>query len=320
MFSPAPAVPIDPALALRWRLVAIVTLAATWALMVLGALTRASMAGVSCPDWPLCHGYVVPPLEQAAYPGDPSYLVAKVYLEFLHRALAGVVSVGALLVGAKAWAAGARGTALALAAVLGAQIFAGAVTVQLKNAPYTVALHLALALGFLALLLATGRRLSGAGRVGTGARGARWGSAALLGLIAAQMLVGATVSSSFYGLACEGFPRCGGGLLPDAWTPALAWQMAHRGLGTLVLAAALGLAVATWRGARSTGERAFAVLLGAGAGAEVLLGGLNVWLRVPPWASAAHLGLAAALFGLVAARVLAPRDRPGTSGVAISGA
>jgi cytochrome c oxidase assembly protein subunit 15 len=307
--SPVPTLSIYPALAPRWRLVLGATLAATWALMVLGALTRASMAGLACPDWPLCHGHVVPPLEQAAYPRDPSYLVAKVYLEFVHRVLAGVVSIGALLVVAKVWAARARGTALALVAVLGVQVFAGAVTVRLQNEPYTVVVHLALALGFLAALLAAGRRLSGAERRATAARGARWG-VVLLGLIAAQMLVGATVSSSSYGLACENFPLCAGGLLPDAWTPPAAWQMAHRGLGTLVVVVALGLAAVTWRTAASPVERALAVLLGAGVGAEVLLGALLVWLRVPPWASAAHLGLAAALFGLVAARALALRGRP----------
>lgn len=295
----------------RWRLLVGVTVLATWALMVLGALTRASMAGISCPDWPLCHGYVVPPLEQAAYPADPSYLVSKVYLEFLHRVLAGVVSVGALLVGLRTWAAGARGTALGLWLVLGLQVVVGAVTVWLENAPYTVVLHLALALGFLALLLLAGRRISGSAAPGPTSRSVMIGSVALLALITGQMLVGATVSSRLYGMACDRFPLCEAGrLLPEAWTPALAWQLAHRGLGALVLVAALWLSAVLWRRAAPQGGRTVAVLLAAGLLAEVLLGGLNVWLGVPPWASAAHLGVAAALFALVARQVLAAAGLP----------
>ena len=96
--------------------------------------------------------------------------------------------------------------------------------------------------------------------------------------------------------------------------------MAHRGLGALVLVTALALGVATWRSAARHGGRTLAVLLAAGLAGEVLLGGLNIWLGVPPWASAAHLGLAAALFGLVAQRVLAPITGPGRAPVAALGA
>lgn len=314
----APSVTESGRASLGWRAVLGLTVAATWALMVLGALTRASMAGVACPDWPLCHGYVVPPLQQGAYPDGESYLVAKVYLEFLHRVLAGVVSVGALLVGIRTWSAGARGTAIALWAVLGLQVVMGAVTVWLENAPFTVVLHLALGLGFLALLLLAAQRIFPPARA-TGSPLVAVGSGALLALVAGQMLVGANVSSSLYGLACTSFPLCDGrGLLPDAWTAPLAWQVAHRGLGTLVLIAAVALAVVLRRSAGRPGDRRLALLLAAALGAEVLLGGANVWLGVPPWASAAHLGLAAAIFGLLAHRVIGGVDaaRPLVAGAA----
>ena len=32
----------------------------TFCLIVVGALVRANDAGLACPDWPLCHGKVVP--------------------------------------------------------------------------------------------------------------------------------------------------------------------------------------------------------------------------------------------------------------------
>lgn len=290
----------DPTRARRWLLASRVTLALTWALMVLGALTRASLAGLACPDWPLCHGYLVPPLEAAAYPLDPSYLVHKVYLEFTHRVLAGLVSVGAVAVGLAAWRAGARRRALALGALLALQVAMGAATVWLKNAPSTVVLHLALALGFLAVLLSLHARLFATPR--PSAPQARLLQALLLAALVAQLLVGAKVSSSYYALACPEFPLCEpGSWLPATWTAATAWQMAHRALGTLLLLGAAALVLARRGAAR---DRRLALELTTGLAAQVLLGALNVWLRVPPWASAAHLGLAVALFALLVRRLL----------------
>ncbi len=47
----------------------------------LGPLVRAEDAGLACPDWPLCHGYVIPPLDY------------QIYLEFIHRVSAGILGV-----------------------------------------------------------------------------------------------------------------------------------------------------------------------------------------------------------------------------------
>ena len=50
---------------------------AAWVLIVIGALVRAHGAGLSCPDWPLCHGQVVPDFD------------ARIALEWGHRLFAG---------------------------------------------------------------------------------------------------------------------------------------------------------------------------------------------------------------------------------------
>ncbi len=86
---------------MRWdayQRAALGTTLATYALIGIGGLVRASGAGLGCPDWPKCFGRWVPPL----HPGDvPSHIdpalfnFAKTWTEYLNR-LAGVV-VGLLI-------------------------------------------------------------------------------------------------------------------------------------------------------------------------------------------------------------------------------
>src|ERR1700760_1820611 len=57
---------------------------ATFELIVLGGAVRALNAGLACPDWPLCFGDYVPDFHP------------QVYLEFIHRVLAGSIGFATL--------------------------------------------------------------------------------------------------------------------------------------------------------------------------------------------------------------------------------
>lgn len=277
-------------------------LVATWLLMVWGAATRAARAGLACPDWPLCHGRVIPPVEAAFYPREEAYAVYRVYLEFVHRVLAGAVSLGTLVLGIALLRRGRAREAWVLGAVLGAQVLAGGATVLLRNAPYTVVIHLALALTFLAALTHAGRYVQEPVSPPTDLPRAHL---ALGALIVAQMLVGAKVSSSLYGLACYQFPLCNGSFLPIEWTAPVAWQMLHRALGVSVFGGACALYAAALYHESPAHDRRGAAVLIALVSAQVLLGAINVWTQVPPVASAAHLGLAVWVYLHVARRVFA---------------
>ncbi|SMO74262.1 COX15/CtaA family protein [Gracilimonas mengyeensis] len=77
---------------------AIVTVAATLFLILIGGLVRAAGAGLGCPDWPKCFGLWIPPTSLADLPAGFSpeqFNVYKTWIEYVNR-LVGVV-IGLLI-------------------------------------------------------------------------------------------------------------------------------------------------------------------------------------------------------------------------------
>lgn len=109
-----------------------------YATIVLGGAVRGLGAGLSCPDWPLCNGSVIPNLE------DP--LVA---VEYAHRLVAALTSVFLLLTFALAvlWFRPNRQLvtlSFVSAAILTTQVAFGALTITERLDWGIVTIHLAL--------------------------------------------------------------------------------------------------------------------------------------------------------------------------------
>ncbi len=272
-------------------------------LIVLGAVVRSTGSGLACPDWPLCHGRLIPPLQ------------TQVLLEWSHRFVALLVSLGTLalsgLVIANAPLRRALlGHVLVALALLFLQIVLGALTVWRLLQFGIVTLHLGNALLFLAALLAIAERAQrvAAGDAGGDARavGAPWGPR--IGLLAAttatllQVLMGGLVSTQHAGLACPDFPGCHGELLPTI-DGLVGLQMIHR-FGAYLLAGLLvGVAFGAQR-AQDSRVRAVAALAPALVLLQIVLGVFNVLLAVPVWITAAHLATGTLLYALLALATL----------------
>jgi cytochrome c oxidase assembly protein subunit 15 len=115
--------------------------------------------------------------------------------------------------------------------------------------------------------------------------------------LAAQVVLGGLVSSTYAGLACPSFPTCDG----VAWFPSLAGpvgvHLAHR-TGAAIVLAILALAVLAVRRPRLV-ARALAVALGL-AGLQGGVGVASVLLGVPVELTGLHTALAAALVASLA--------------------
>lgn len=180
--------------------------------VVLGAYTRLTNAGLGCPDWPGCYGHLVVPNTSSVH-----IETTKAWTEMIHRYFAsglGLLILSLLLLAAK-WRKNKNHplfipVCLSLLVIFQAAL--GMWTVTLKLLPVVVMGHLLGGLSILSLLWCLRLQLSGTQiRLEQKLR-----PFALFGLIILflQIALGGWVSANYAGIACIGFPFCNGTLLP----------------------------------------------------------------------------------------------------------
>jgi len=226
----------------KQRLKRLVLFAIGFAFVVvaLGAFTRLVDAGLGCPDWPGCYGFISVPLSDAhveaaekRFPEAPVE-AHKAWWEMIHRYFAGglgllilTIAAGALIgrrsaaMSHQSVAAGQGyqelpvGLPLALVVLVICQAAFGAWTVTLKLWPQIVTAHLLGGFTTLALLWLLALRL-GVGRSWNVPRALLPHALAALVFVVLQIALGGWVSSNYAALACHDFPTCHG-----AWWPAM---------------------------------------------------------------------------------------------------
>ena len=216
------------------RTLAVATLLATLALVMLGAYVRLTNAGLGCPDWPGCYGKLSPThaadqiqaAEMAAPDGPVS--LPKAWREMVHRYFASFAGVMILAIAIQALnnrrkrstgpydPAGKIGLPLALVLLVVLQGLFGKWTVTLLLKPVIVTLHLLGGMALVALLAwLSARHLRLTGGQPSALRGIRPLAAIALVALSLQIALGGWVSTNYAALACVDFPTCHG-----SWKPA----------------------------------------------------------------------------------------------------
>jgi heme a synthase len=277
-------------------------MALVWALCVLmaGAYTRLSNAGLGCPDWPGCYGHWTVTQKSTVLLADTTERI-KAHIEMGHRYMAGVLGLLLVLLVIFAWNTAYRGWGLALLALLIVQASLGRWTVTYRLTPVVVLMHLGM--GFLTTTLLW------IGRLAMERKGLFWNKRVLgvVALLVFQIFLGGWLSVNYAGLACPDFPGCGGergcywqwpvfedaflegwalkpGLVPHGVAALQMIQMVHR-IGALIVGIMVGsVAYRLWQRLRYKE----AVLLGGLLSGQLLLGFLNVYAQLPILVAVLH--------------------------------
>jgi heme a synthase len=292
--------------------------------IMLGAYTRLTDAGLSCPDWPNCYGYLTAPhtaeqLQGAAqkYPSLPIN-VKKAWTEMTHRYFAGTEGIlililsGTFLFSRKIRNKRSVFAGVSLLGLLGLQVTLGMLTVTELLKPVIVLSHLLTGLSLLCLLwwayldfFVPRNTFANT----TPATFKPWLWLAFI-IMAAQITLGGWVSTHYAGLACIDFPYCNGKVLPTLqWaqfnTDLITIHMLHR-IGALITGCYLVLLSLTLL--RQPTLRAMGVAIMTLVTLQITLGILNImWLR-PVWLALIHHGVAIILLlTIIAALVKATK-------------
>ena len=303
----------------RFQRLAVATVVATFLLVTIGVIVRATNAGLGCPDWPTCYGQLLPPA------GD-----FKAWIEWLHRDMA--VLVGLLIVGLAGLALVDHRDrpslvypSVASVALVGYQAYLGRQTVLLGNTGESVTAHLAAAMALIGVLVYLVVRASYPARIG--GRGSSQQFTLLASFAAAAtfvlLLFGSNVTARNAGLVFLDWPLMSGGVYP--FDPAIPRDVAvlygahalHRYVAAVVLVVLGAVAVIA---ARSPGlrpwQRSAAVGIFVVYLVQVVVGGLQVLTLLSDWSQTLHLALGAVIWGATVGLAVASYYAARTAAVA----
>ena len=309
-----------------------VTAALVVAMVVVGGATRLTGSGLSITQWKPISG-ALPPLsladwqaEFARYRAIPQFRYVNptmtldqfrfiYFWEWSHRLLARLLGVAFLVPLAwfalrrelprrLAWQFGAIVVLCGLEPLVGWWMVASGLSERVYVAPERLTIHLGIAFALLGALVWTGLDAwAGSARQ---TLPSPWGARALglVGLIYAQVLLGALVAGNQAGLVYNDWPLFAGRLAPQDYAGAGLWatlahsqgavQFNHRMVAYLLLIVALGLGAAAWR---SSYLPAASKRLGAAAAGlvtlQAALGVATLMARVPVGLGVTHQFIAA---------------------------
>jgi protoheme IX farnesyltransferase len=279
-------------------------------LVTIGVIVRATGSGMGCPDWPLCHGQLIPPLDDY-----------RAWIEWLHRTVAAAIGFVVLALAFVAvrdhrdrpsllW------PSLGVVVLVGFQAWLGRETVRLNNSGESVTAHLAAAMALVGLLVFVLVRSLHPARITGRGSSQRFTLLAAFAALAvfALLLFGSQVTATSQWYVFPDWPLMNGSLFPPL-AEGTAAHVLHRWVAIVVGLIVATVAIAAWRTQRE--NRAIVRLAVVAAilfPIQAVVGGLQVLTDLAGWTQTLHVALGALIWatmaGLVATSYYAARTSP----------
>lgn len=299
--------------------------------VMLGAYTRLTDAGLGCPDWPGCYGKLVLPNDviaiqdaQKSYPLIPIEST-KAWTEMAHRYVAGTLLLLLIFIIFKSLANSRisskipKSLPFSLLGLLVFQAVLGMWTVTFKLLPIVVMSHL---IGGILIFACTSYfcwNFSGIECLNL-PKYKKWLNVGLI-IVLIQIALGGLVSANYAGIACIGFPKCNGMWLPNLdlyhafnLFPGIganyqgglldnisrvSIQFVHRLGAVITFGYVMFLSVWILISVKQNILRLMAALTIFVLLMQFCLGIINVMFLLPLWSSVLHNGCAAILLAMV---------------------
>lgn len=259
------------------------TVAFLFLLLVWGNIVAGLKAGLSCPDWPLCHGKILPPFRW------------DIYTEFTHRILGAIASVFLIILSYEKfrhYIGKSKFIPLLAVVLLLLQITLGGIVVLLELPVNLTTVHFANAILIYSLALYMAFFDGNEKKTVFSTRGYGILFFVLGLMVFSQAVLGAYVRHSGAGLACPDFPRCLGYWIPPELSGTVLTHFSHRTFAYIIFITVLLLSIYTYLNSELKGNRLRILVLLSLVFLQIMVGIGVVHSRLYFLATALHLAIA----------------------------
>lgn len=260
-----------------------ITVASLFLLLVWGNIVAGLKAGLGCPDWPLCHGRVLPPFRW------------DIYTEFTHRILGVIASVFLIILSYQRfrnYTDKSKFIPLLIVVLLLIQITLGGIVVLLELPVNLTTVHFANAILIYSLAFYMAF-FDGKEREPVFSIRNYSILFFLLGLMVfSQAVLGAYVRHSGAGLACPDFPKCLGFWIPPELSGMVLIHFSHRTFAYIIFITVFAIFISTYLNSDLRRDRSKVLILLGLIAVQIMIGVGIIHSKLYFLITALHLAVA----------------------------
>ena len=276
--------------------------------IILGAWVRLTGSGMSCPDWPLCYGFIFPTPSKIETIANVNYTYFQIFLEWIHRANAALVIGPICLIFSffiilnKNINAFFNKFAYLLLILILIQGGLGGLTVFKSNIPWSVAIHLIFAfLLYLTTLLIIIKTYDLSNNTFIVNKPTKFFIflSGLLTMCAAAL--GAFTSKYGASLSCNSWPGCSEKFFPNFTDIFQVIHFSHRIIAMLLVLVLISLFIMLSKYFKNISNSIKLILLFMFIIIffQIVIGALLIYLKVPIWMGIFHQSIGIFLFTFI---------------------